>query len=444
VTPINSPGTEVRDTASTRPRQACAPPAVWFLTSEMEGDRAGSFRQERWCEVFLRKGTAVTIFNLEGATHLAEFRFTHLEQLHELRRNVLARGRRIASIREGAFVRLLRKFKHLTMVDLYLPNVIRLVLRLAKRLMSLKGRVLLMASSPPFATATAGAMLKRIFPRKVLLAVDMRDAWALHSGLGGIKPLKKALEGMSLRQADRTTTVSVGLKTEFEEAHGVRTRVLYNVATHYASEGSVRGGAEAVGASDERKPVTIVYTGSTPVGFYDIRSLVEGIRLFQKGQADGGRGIHVEFVGACDEVRREVERVSDLAELISFRDHMPQREVREIQRGADVLLFLGFSGEGNKGVVSTKLFEYIALGKPILPISVRPDSDVDILLRRLCGRSVQAGSPASIAESLRRVAVEGIGYLPQLTDPSGLARLFDEYFTFADEMIGVAGQEARS
>ena len=54
-------------------------PEVWFFTSEVEGERAGSFRQARWADVFLEAGARTRIFNVQGALHLNEQAFERPE-----------------------------------------------------------------------------------------------------------------------------------------------------------------------------------------------------------------------------------------------------------------------------------------------------------------------------------------------------------------------------
>ena len=54
---------------------------VWFLTSELEGERASSFRQERWCRIFLEAGAALRIFNLRGAFDHSDSRVANVEEM---------------------------------------------------------------------------------------------------------------------------------------------------------------------------------------------------------------------------------------------------------------------------------------------------------------------------------------------------------------------------
>jgi glycosyltransferase involved in cell wall biosynthesis len=291
-----------------------------------------------------------------------------------------------------------------------------------------------MCSSPPISTALAGAILKKIHSAKLVLAIDMRDAWSMHKSLGGIKAAKRAIERRILRAADFVSTVSQGLKMEFEQIHGTPTRLLYNVATHYFDMQP----AEApnwylLNAKIKTHGLKLVYTGSTPEGFYDVSTIVSAskrIRSDEPGLADKFQFV---FVGACAEVQREAARRGGVGDDIVFVSHLPHALSQAVQQHADALLFLGYYGVG---VVSTKIFEYLALSKPILPLFVTRDSDVDIILRRYCGFSMNLLSESEIVEALRSWVYNGASNaLPRLSDSTAVQSLLDGYRIYMRDLL---------
>ncbi len=86
---------------------------VWFLTSGLEGDHASSFRQERWCRVFLECGATIAIFNVRGALSLNEYSFATLDAFGAFRQQAMANAPRVSSVRTGFPARLLRRIKHM-------------------------------------------------------------------------------------------------------------------------------------------------------------------------------------------------------------------------------------------------------------------------------------------------------------------------------------------
>jgi glycosyltransferase involved in cell wall biosynthesis len=408
---------------------------AWFFTSELQGQRAGSFRQERWCRLFLEAGVRVTVFNVRGATRLTVAEFATLEEFGAFRASMAARGESKASVREGALARGLRRIKHLFLVDLYLPNIAMLVLAARRRIPRARPGLVVMCSSPPFSTAVAGSVLKSICPGRFRLAVDMRDAWAMHAALGGIKALKRAVEGRVLRRADFVSTVSIGLKEEFERVHGVPTRTIYNVATHYFGVAETgKPDWRALSPRIDPARLKLVYTGSTPEGFYDVRTLVSAARRIRAEEPGLAGAFQLVFVGACAEVRLEAERQGFSGDDIVFVPHVTHAVAQSIQQHADVLVFLG---SGGVGIVSTKIFEYLALGRPILPLFVARGSDVDRILLRFCAKSMQLLTVEEIMGAIRTASKQGwTQSLPRLGDPSAVRCLLDDYRQSVRELLG--------
>lgn len=408
---------------------------IWFFTSELEGERAGSFRQQRWCEVFLALGARVSIYNVPngGAFRLTEAQFDSAGAFAEFRRMAVGRSKPMASIREGWKVRVLRRIKHLFLVDLYYPNIFRLIWRARRRLARSSSRVIVMSSSPPFSLALAGACLKALYPKQVVLAIDMRDPWTLHRSLGGIKPLKRRIETTVLRRADYLSTVSRGLNEQFHATHGVSMAVLYNVATHYAERGiAPEVNWSALNPAIAADKIKVVYTGSTPEGYYDLRSLVEGVKQFHQRAPALAARFQLVFVGACEEMQRESLAQGITNEQIAFIPHVSHQLARSIQQSADILLFLTYLGPG---AVSTKIFEYMALQKPIFPVSVPKAADADFLLKHYCGVSCNFHTGDEISAALIRVAELGGKELPRLTDPQALHQLVEQYRAYATTLL---------
>lgn len=411
---------------------------IWFLTSELEGQRASSFRQERWCKIFLDAGATLRIFNLRGAFAHSDVPVDSHAALQSFRKTALAQytGPQ-SSVREGLAVRMLRRIKHLLLADLYLPSVIKLLLHTNRLLKARRERVVIMASSPPFSVAVVGALLKRWHGDKVVLAIDMRDAWALHNALGGIKPLKRLIERLSLRRADHVTTVSYGLAQEFEHWYGVKVGVMYNVATHYLDvPPAAKIDLTTVSGDIDANRKQLVYTGSTPEGHYDLQAIVGSMRELRARHSKAADALQLVFVGACDEVRREATRQGIVDGDIVFIKHLPHDVARSVQASAHALLFLAHFGPNNAGVVSTKLFEYLCLGQPVLPFSLHEGSDVDRLLRRYCGGvSLNTHTSAEIMQSLLTLVQDGPGFLPKLTDVQRVKELLDDYKAHAKTLL---------
>lgn len=414
---------------------------IWFLSTELEGERAGSFRQERWCRVFLDSGFHIRIFNLRGAFRRTEFECGTVDEFDAFRRRCRENAPAIASLREGVGNRMGRAIKHYLLVDLYLPNVVGLFLRVLHLVRQRPSPVLIMASSPPLSVALVGAMLKWKHPKKIRLAIDMRDAWAHHNALGGFKWLRQFIEGLVIRRSDHVITVSRWLANEFAQAYGITVKVMYNVATHYfgLTTEQPKINWACINSAIDTDRIKIIYTGSTPRGHYDITTFVSAVALLRAERANLADRVQFIFVGACSEVAREVTVQAISPGDIVFVGHLPHQVVRSVQAAADLLLFFAHYGEGNKGVVSTKLFEYICLGQPLLPISLHAGSDVDQLLNRFCTGSIRVHNAADMAGVFAEVAANGTLSMPRLAQPDRTAELLDDYVRYAQEQRAASG-----
>ena len=410
---------------------------VWFFTSELEGERASSFRQERWCRIFLQKGARVCIFNIRGAFSYTYAVFENEAQFDAFRESCRTKAKPMASIREGRAAKLIRRIKHLFLIDLFLPNNFLLIFHAHRLLVGRRSRNALMASSPPFSVAVAGAILKRLHSSRIVFSVDMRDAWGLHTAMGGIPWIKRTIERAVLRSADYVTTVSHGLKNEYEATYGIKVGVMYNVATHYFDlpPGFAEMDWASLSADIDIQRLKLIYTGSTPERFYDLISIIGGIKHFRDSQPALAERLQMIFVGACEEVQREAKRQGMTGSDIVFVPHVPQHLSKLIQANADALIFLGYHGDGNKGVVSTKIFEYLLLGKPIIPFSLHEGSDVDRILRRYCGSSLNLHTKHDISNALASAASIGLGILPCLTDRDDIKHLIKDYADHASNLL---------
>jgi hypothetical protein len=324
---------------------------LWLLASELEGELASSHRQFRWCECLLDAGFFIEAFSLNGAIRISHRTIRSRPDLDRLRHDLRISARPTAGVREGLAARALRHVKHWLLMDLWLPNVLALLVQLLLRRPSTDGRVVILASSPPFSVVIVGALLRAIRRRHFLLAVDMRDAWAHHRALGGPRRLKKWIERVVLSRADACVTVSQRLAGEFQlSARSVA--VAYNVATHVRDTDRQSVGFDWASLDPELRSASrkLVYTGSIPEGHFDLSTIVGGIRhAVTAGHLRRERN-QIVFVGACDPLRRMIQG-TELEGLVVFVPHQTSRVARLIQAQADALLFLGYNDDGNGGVV---------------------------------------------------------------------------------------------
>jgi len=129
--------------------------------------------------------------------------------------------------------------------------------------------------------------------------------------------------------------------------------------------------ADFAGVVLERKDparLTIVYTGS----FYGQRTAKPFLNALRRVLADGRiprEAIRVQLVGNIGRAtKREIETLG-LGDVVECTGYVPHRQSIAYLLSADALLLVIGSGPGTQAVLTGKVFEYLAAGKPILVLA---------------------------------------------------------------------------
>jgi glycosyltransferase involved in cell wall biosynthesis len=103
---------------------------------------------------------------------------------------------------------------------------------------------------------------------------------------------------------------------------------------------------------------------------------------FLQALADSGlEDVTVRFVGDFRPGDREFMERLGLADRVELIDYVPRRESLRLQRDSDALLLLiPEAGGRGRGVLSGKVFEYLAAERPVLAV-VPPDGAAAQLIR---------------------------------------------------------------
>lgn len=290
----------------------------------------------------------------------------------------------------------------------------------ARRLTQLPHDAILV-TGPPFSSFAIGCKLKRRF--NVPLILDFRDEWMLagryldnyQQSQSSLRRQRATLHKI-LRDADAVVTTTQASADELrrccaQASSSARVTCIYN---GFDPEDILRADCE------RRTSATfqIVYTG-TLWRLTDASPLVTALEMLADGRPELASRIELIVAG-----RRTAAQDSLLQRLRSTRvrlvchDYLPHGQALELAAGADCLLLLLAAEEGAERVVPAKLFEYLALNKPILSIVPHgetrellckhgndevcspdnPKSIVSWIAARLHGESVKNGSHQSARE----------------------------------------------
>ncbi|MFH1278739.1 MAG: glycosyltransferase [Candidatus Eisenbacteria bacterium] len=230
----------------------------------------------------------------------------------------------------------------------------------------------------------------------VAWVADFRDAWTANPDLPAPTPLHRFLSGRLersvLREADGVVAVNDTIRGILAGAAGGRGGRFTTIHNGYDPEDF--DGLRKI----ESDRFTMVFVGT----FHrrtDPRLLLEPFRrCFESGRIDRGKARLV-VVGAQSERVREAARELRLEKDVEFTGFLAHRESLAWMASADLLLQVIAAGPGSEQIVSGKLYEYMAAGRPVLTIG--PPGEARVMVERLrLGARAEVTRPDEVAGAL--------------------------------------------
>jgi len=220
-----------------------------------------------------------------------------------------------------------------------------------------------LTTSPPGSVHLAGAAAKRV--TGVRWVADLRDSIALHAHRRHDVRGERALARLVARRADAVVGASRAIADEMR-ALGARGPV--SEIGNGCDFEDFAGLAYTPGGR-----FRVTHSGSF-FGRRDPRPFLEAV-----SRADGD--VVARFVGDFRSADREFAESLRLGDRLELIPYLPRREVLALQRDSEALLLLiPEAGGRGKGVLSGKVFEYLAAERPLLA-AVPPDGEAAALVR---------------------------------------------------------------
>ncbi len=237
----------------------------------------------------------------------------------------------------------------------------------------------LITTSPPHSTQLAGLMLKKKYPHLNWIA-DLRDPWTdifyyskmLHLPFARKRDAK--MEADVLHHADMLVTVSSALAELFNSKISKESRKKIQVITN---------GFDHEDFSDpvpekEYSDFTITYTGTLSESYY-----LDGLIKAIEGLPDHQQ-VRLRIAGSiCPLWSEKLENLlGNRLIRLGHVDH--SRAIREMQQASMLLLVIPRI-ENNEGILTGKLFEYLASQRPVMGIGPLNGEAAKILQATQCG-----------------------------------------------------------
>lgn len=230
----------------------------------------------------------------------------------------------------------------------------------------------IISTGPPHSMHLIAQKLKESFG--IPWMADFRDPWTdLYYNkdfyqLGFAKRKNKRLEEKVLKTADMVVTVGNELKKYFDRFNS-NVEVITNgyddeVANHEKIELSHK--------------FSLSYIGLLPKSSLPTNLLIAIQGLIEE-KPEFNNDIELNFVGDIHESVSALVSELGLSEYTNFLGYVPHKEAIKYQKSAQVLLVIIPNVEGNKGIITGKVFEYMAANRPILALGPA-DGDLQTIL----------------------------------------------------------------
>jgi glycosyltransferase involved in cell wall biosynthesis len=260
------------------------------------------------------------------------------------------------------------------------------------------------SSFPPWPAHLAAAIAKRRWRKPWV--IDFRDQFSgnhIMSGGPMAERLETRVDRWLVSRANAVTTISEPMQRYYSQFHDT----VVCVENGYDGEllEAARGRIRKLSATGTTRipPLVIRYMGTIT------RDRIP-MRLFEALARDPARmaqAVTFEFYGDSRLLQAAVDRdYRVLKPLLRFLPAVSYPEAIEKTLTADALLFVETSDRSNlsaQGVLTTKLFEYIAAGRPIIA-EIAPESLAAQYILRASPHHVVSREPEVLLEGLSRIA----------------------------------------
>jgi hypothetical protein len=251
---------------------------------------------------------------------------------------------------------------------LYINNAVKL----ASKLIIEQNITHIYSSFRPTADHVIASKLKRKFKHLIWIA-DFRDLPVDNNRKNTFFPgyQDRYYQGL-IRHADWVLTVSEGLKKRLDAYHP---KVLLVRSGLYKS-------LKNIDMKEKQGKFTMVYTGSIYKEHQDLKTLFTALKYLLDQQLINPEKFQLIYAGMdkywWEKQLREqkLEKISDTKELLTLSDSI------QLQHSSHVNILLSWSGPYTTGVLTGKLYEYLAAGNPILCIvNGMKDAEIETLFR---------------------------------------------------------------
>jgi len=231
----------------------------------------------------------------------------------------------------------------------------------------------IITTSPPHSTQLVGLKIKKKYPALNWIA-DLRDPWTDIYYYKQFYPtffsklIDLGYEESVLRKADKIITVGASLKNLFSaKVKGIESK------TEVITNGYDKDDFSGMIAETPSK-FTITYVG-TLSDIYPVDGFLNALYSFKKK----GNEFILRFIGTVSQKQKDLIQSKTGASIVEFIPYVDHTEAIKYMLNTSVLLLIIPDHQSNKSIITGKLFEYLASGKPIVCLGPA-DGDAAVII----------------------------------------------------------------
>lgn len=272
----------------------------------------------------------------------------------------------------------------------------------------------ILASGPPYSAMLAGCEVgARV---RVPVVLDLRDPWRDNAGLHWPTPWHRrrsdALERRALACASATVAVSEPIA---EEARSMGAQSVSVLPNGYDPE------RVPAWAPDAAAPLRLVFLGRFSTTLMDPAPLFAGMALAAE-RSEVARSARLTVLGPDYEWVRALAQSAGVAQRVEMLGYRPNAEALARVAAADAGVIVLADLPGTEAVYSSKLFDYLGVGIPILLAGPSGCAAARVVREARAG-VVADPEPRAIADAIVALAeAKAAGRAPQPRDEDVVAR----------------------
>lgn len=259
---------------------------------------------------------------------------------------------------------------------------------------------IVIGSTPPWPMLLAALIAKWRF--KIACILDYRDHFSeCHEMPGGpfAKWLERIVDRRLVNAADSIVAISPPM-ADYYRGMTERIHCILNGFDHEVLDAA--RARSAITAGD--RPIVARYMGIVSPGRVP-HNVMQALVTFAAEQPERFAQLRFEFYGNAALIKEAIEtKYPSIGAAFSYHAAVPYLESLKLIVQADYLLFAETSSKATisaQGILTTKLFEYVGSGRPILA-DISPDTLAGSLLVKTGSGHVVGTSPQLFLDALRR------------------------------------------